>query len=100
MTRLQQFEQEVKEITKKAIRESMPEPKMLDVEICLDLPNAWNYSNWEKTVVASGLEKQFFAKRGLQVCKKAEAIGQALIGKKVTGCFVFKQYKMYWLKSL
>ena len=100
MTRQQQFDYEVKQATKKLLKLRSRDLKILDVELCTNLPDAWLATKWEKLTVASGLEKQLFAKRGLRICKKAEATAQALIGKKVTGCFVLKQYKMYWLKTI
>lgn len=101
MTRMQQYAAEVKEISYQFIRANMPEPKMLTCDICFDLPNEFYRWAWDTTKVASGLQKDFIAKAGFEVCKKSDATLLMVIGEKDanTDMWVSGKFKKYWLKA-
>lgn len=82
MTRLQEFEAAVKKVTMDNIRANMPEPKMLHADMNWNLETV-GYT-WDLTthMIASGLEKQFISKIGMEVCKKSEALYLLTIGEK------------------
>ena len=99
MTRNQQYAAEVKELSRQFIRNSMPDAKMLHVDICFDLQNEFYTWAWEQTKVASGLQKEFIDKCGFDVCKKSEATLLMIIGEQNTdGAWLKGKYKNYWLK--
>lgn len=105
MTRLQQFEQEVKDVTKQAIRNTMPEPKMLTVEFCHDLSNASFTFAWSISSCASGLQKQYIKSLGFVICKREEATAQVIIGERpegspYAGYWKARANKSYWLKPI
>lgn len=105
MTRLQQFEQEVKEVTKQSIRNSMPDAKILAVEFCHDLSNICYTFAWSVSSCASGLQKKYIASLGFTVCKRDEATAQVIIGERpegspYRGMWKAKANKSYWLKPI
>lgn len=99
MTRTQQLEQEVKQVSKMLMRSKMPDAKILSVEICFDLVNDFYTWAWSNTNVASGLQKQFIEKSGFTVCKKSDATLRMIIGEKnENGNWIVGKYKNYWCK--
>lgn len=105
MTREQEFTNAVSEITKNAIRNTMPEPKMLAVEFCNDLPNASFTFAWSISSCASGLQRQYIKSLGLAICKREEATAQIIIGERpdgspYAGMWKARASKSYWLKSI
>jgi hypothetical protein len=106
MTRLQQFNAEVKEASRAIIRQNMPEAKMLDAEVCWDLSNIDWVPSWTYHKVAAGLGiKQFIASLGMQKCTKKEAHILLVVGerpewnKDEKGVWA-KGVKNVWLKPL
>lgn len=93
-----EFKRDVDEITWKMIRETMPEPKMLDAEICWELDKMYFASSWTNHKVISGLEKKFYTDLGLKKCKKSEAHALLQVGEKLDGLFIINKTKNYWLK--
>lgn len=105
MTREQEFQMAVSEITKNTIRKTMPEPKMLAVEFCNDLQNASYTFAWTISSCASGLQKKYIKSLGLVVCKREEATAQIIIGERpegspYAGFWKAGANKSYWLKPL
>lgn len=100
MTRMQQYKAEVERISLEYIKANMPEPRMLVVDICFDLPNEFFTWAWSTTKIASGLQKSFIEKCGFEVCKKSDATICMLIGEKdeITDMWISGKYKKYWLK--
>lgn len=99
MTPMQQYQQEVNELSRKFIRNGMPEAKMLVCDICFDLPNENFTWAWSATKVPSGLEKDFISKYGFEVCKKSDATLLMIIGEQnEQGNWIIGKYKNYWCK--
>jgi len=82
MTRLQQFQYEVNQITTKMIRDTMREPKKLAVEICWNLSQQEFTFSWSYHTVFSGLQNNFIAELGMKKCKKSEAHILLVIGER------------------
>jgi len=107
MTRLQQFQYEVNNITKNMIRNSFVEPKKLSVEVCWNLKEEMFVSSWSHHSVFSGLQKKFISELGMVKCKKSDAhiliiIGERpeyLQGAEAYGCWG-KGVKNIWLKPI
>ena len=91
MTPFQQLDSEVKNST--------PEPKILDAELCLNLANQDYTYGWTKHKLVSGGEKKFIADCKLAKCKKREATALLTIGEKApSGNFIFGKTKNIYLK--
>lgn len=87
-------------ITQKIIRETMPEPKILHAEFCLDLKDInFNFST-TKHFIACGLELNFIKSLGMKVCKKSEAKALLVVGEKENDCFLINKTKRYWLTNI
>ena len=105
MTRLQNFQYEINEITNKIIRDKQIEPKKLAVEICWNIQEIQFTSSWSHHNVFSGLQNEFISELGMVKCKKTEAtillvIGERpewLSGSEAYGCWK-KGVKNIWLK--
>lgn len=99
---MQQYTAEVEAISRNFIRLSMPDAKMLTVDVCFDLPNEFYRWAWSTTKVASGLQKRFIAEAGFEKCKKSEATILMIIGEKDADSDVWLtgKYKNYWLKPV
>lgn len=42
---------------------------------------------------------QWIKHHGFEVCKKKDSIGNITVGDMINGCFVYKNYKCYYLKN-
>lgn len=103
MTRLQQFDAEVKELISGKIRMNMPEPKIVQASFCSDLPNGEWMQSWSDFKIAAGsiVVSKWITDNGFQVCKKSEATCLLIVGEK-NDCdlWIPKQTKNYWLRPV
>lgn len=104
MTRLQQFEAEVKQVITNNIRMNMPEPNMINASFCNDLANEFFASAWSDFKIASGKipVKNWIAENGFVVCKKSEATCLLSVGERCpeSGYWIIGKTKNYWLKPI
>lgn len=102
MTRLQQFDAEVKEVIKNTIRMNMPDVKYSDASLCSDLANDFFVSSWTDFSIPSGtvMIKKWISENGFVLCKKSEAVCLLRVGYKCSdsGYWIIGQTKNYWLR--
>lgn len=82
------------------IRRSMPNAKMLDADLCIDLENEMMLQSWTRFKIASGNEKKWISDNGYCIVRKQDATCLLFVGVFNTEFqFWEKGYKRYWLKS-
>lgn len=104
MTRLQQFDLEVKGVIKNSIHMNMPEPKMIEASFCSDLANEFFSYSWSDFKIASGKipAAKWISDHNLEICKKSEATCLLRTGERCpdTGYWFIGKFKNFWLRPL
>jgi len=92
--------EEVKSISKKIIRNNMPEPKMVDASFCNDLPNEFYSWAWSDFKIPSGSMSisKWILDNSFVKCSKKDASCLLVVGNKNEDGLWLKGVKYIWLK--
>lgn len=100
MTRLQLFNAEINNAIINGIKNTMPEPKMIDATFCCDFENEEFTWAWTDFKIPSGklsLKLWIFNSQFVQ-CKKSEATCLLVVGEK-NECGLWVSPKKIWLRN-
>ena len=81
MTPMQQYQQEVKDLSKKILRDNMPEAYKIMVEYVSLVNNPMHMISDRLTMVQQGSDKKYMNERGLVKCKAKDASGLMYVSK-------------------
>ena len=98
MNRMQQFDLEVKEITKKHNRMRSTQPFLIDAEFCIN-PFDGIASRFDRVSIYKGMTVDWIASNGFIICKRKDASALLIVGVKCDGgAWIGSKTKNYWLR--
>ena len=102
MTRMQQFNEEVRQVISNNIMANMPEVNFTNASFCSDLENEYFSFSWTDFKIPAGdiVVSKWITDNGFTLCKKSEATALLRVGEKCpdSGFWIIGKTKNYWIK--